>query len=198
MNTSPKIAALITAASFALPAVASAHPITFGHRLDHEPSNSAPAHNCKEDGSDDITPACVRIANDADGGGAVAAGMVAPRNGVIKKFKIRAGAPGEVTFVVVKRKAGDFAKVVRTGPTVQVQGLGFEELESNAVETFKANVKIKKGQYVGIRSTSTSALYCSHGGPSQLIYSGLGANYMSPTTDDGCELLVGAVLRKKQ
>jgi hypothetical protein len=181
-----------------LPASAVAHPITFGHRLDHEPSNSAPGHNCAEDGTDDPTPACVRIANDGDQGGAVPAGIAAPRNGVIKKFKVRAGAPGELTFVIVKRN-GDFAKVVKTGPTVQVQGLGFEELESNAVETFPGGgIKIKKGQYVGIRSTATSALYCSHGGPSQLIYSGLGADYMSPTTDDGCELLVGAVLRKKQ
>ena len=62
-----------------IPATSIASPITFGHRLDHEPSNSAPAHNCKEDGSDDITPACVRIANDGDGGGAVAAGLAAPR-----------------------------------------------------------------------------------------------------------------------
>jgi hypothetical protein len=76
------------------PATAVASPITFGHRLDHEPSNSSPAHNCKEDGSQDPTPACTRIPNDGDGGGAVAAGMTArPRHaGLLYLLALAAGA----------------------------------------------------------------------------------------------------------
>jgi hypothetical protein len=182
-----------------LPASAIASPITFGHRLDHEPSNSSPAHNCKEDGSSDPTPACTRIPNDGDGGGAVAAGMTAPRKGTIKKFKVRAGAPGDLRFVIVK-KNGQFAKARYRSPVFGVQGLGFNADEASAVETFKVKgVKVHKGDYVGIESTSTSALYCSHGGPSQLIYSpALGSTYQTPTTDDGCELLVGAVMKPKK
>jgi hypothetical protein len=188
---------LITLALAAIPTTAMAHPITFGHRLDHEPSNSSPAHTC--DGSQDPTPACTRIPNDGDGGGAVAAGMTAPRKGTIKQFKVRAGAPGDLQFVIVK-KNGEFAKARYRSPVFHVQGLGFNQDEASAVETFKApkGVKIRKGDYVGIESTSTSALYCSHGGPSQLIYSpALGSTYQTATTDDGCELLVGAVLKKK-
>jgi hypothetical protein len=194
--TSPKLAVLVTAASLALPAVSSA-AITFGHRLDHEPSNSAPGHNCREDGSDDPTPACTRIPNDGDSGGAVAAGLTAPAKGVITKFKVRAGAPGDLKFVVVKRK-GDFAKARHITQTFHVQGLGFNEDEASAVETFKTKVKVKKGDYVGIESTSTSALYCSHGGDSQLIFSPALRNvFQTPSTDDGCELLVQAVMKKK-
>jgi hypothetical protein len=191
----------ITLIALALaPSAAIAHPVTFGHRLDHEPSNSSPAHNCKEDGSQDPTPACTRIPNDEAGGGAVAAGMTAPRKGTVKEFKVRAGAPGDLRFVVVK-KNGEFAKARYRTPVFHVQGLGFNADEASAVETFKApkGVKVHKGDYVGIESTSTSALYCSHGGPSQLIYSpALGSTYQTATTDDGCELLVGAVLKKPQ
>jgi hypothetical protein len=180
-----------------VPATTMAAPITFGHRLDHEPSNSAPGHNCREDGSDDPTPACTRIPNDGDSGGAVAAGLTAPAKGVITKFKVRAGAPGDLKFVVVKRK-GDFAKARHITQTFHVQGLGFNEDEASAVETFKAKVKVKKGDYVGIESTSTSALYCSHGGDSQLIFSPALRNvFQAPSTDDGCELLVQAVMKRK-
>jgi hypothetical protein len=180
-----------------VPATTMAAPLTFGHRLDHEPSNSAPGHNCREDGSDDPTPACTRIPNDGDSGGAVAAGLTAPAKGVITKFKVRAGAPGDLKFVVVKRK-GDFAKARHITQTFHVQGLGFNEDEASAVETFKAKVKVKKGDYVGIESTSTSALYCSHGGDSQLIFSPALRNvFQAPSTDDGCELLVQAVMKRK-
>jgi hypothetical protein len=188
---------LVAIAIATLPATSIASPITFGHRLDHEPSNSSPAHNCKEDGSDDLTPACTRIPNDGDGGGAVAAGMTAPARGVIKRFKVRAGAPGDLRFVIVKQN-GEFAKARYRSPVFHVQGLGFNEDEASAVETFKVKAKVRKGDYVGIESTSTSALYCSHGGDSQVIYSpALGSAYATPTTTDGCELLVGAVMKPR-
>jgi hypothetical protein len=43
------IAGLMSAAVLATPALASANQISFGTRLDHEPSNSVPAHNCAEE-----------------------------------------------------------------------------------------------------------------------------------------------------
>jgi hypothetical protein len=49
---------------------------------------------------------------------------------------------------------------------------------------------------LGIDSTSTSALYCSSGGPNQAIFSPkLGKGRARSATTDGCELLVQAVMK---
>jgi hypothetical protein len=114
---------------------ADAKTYTFGIRLDHEPSNSAPGHNCREDGSEEPTPACTRVA--IDEGNAVADGLRAPRDGTIVKFRVRAGAPGQLTFRLVRLRSlgfdpavGEFAGFGRgagKGPTVQVAGQGFDE-----------------------------------------------------------------------
>lgn len=196
-------AALVMLALLAVPSLASAKTMTFGIRLDHEPSNSTPAHNCREDGSDDPTPTCTRVATDA--GDAVPGGLRAPATGTIVKFRVRAGAPGRLTLKLARMKSFaldpnlhervGIAKSAGTGPTVNVQGLGFSET-GNPVESFKANLKVHKGDYIGIDSTSTSALYCSGGGANQAIFSPkLGKAFGRSTKTDGCELLVQAVMK---
>jgi len=190
------------AALLLVPAASHAKTYTFGTRLDHEPSNSAPAHNCKEDGSDDPTPACTRVAIDM--GDAVPGGLTAPRNGTIVKFRVRAGAPSELTFRLAKLKAlgfdpslGDFAgfgKGAGTGPTVHVDGRGFDE--TDPVEEFPAHLKVHKGDYLAIDSPATSVLYCSGGGNNQLIFSPtLGNTFSISTQNEGCDLLVQAVMK---
>ena len=88
------------------------------------------------------------------------------------------------------------ARVVGPPTTVQAQGNGFAENEADAVERFPANVKVKKGDYIAIESASTSALYCSHGGDSQLIFSPvLGPFYRQSSETGSCELLAGAVMK---
>lgn len=200
----PFIASALSAiALLAAPAVGQAKTMTFGIRLDHEPSNSAPAHNCNEDGNDDVTPPCTRVGIDA--GDAVPAGLRAPASGRIVRFRVRAGAPGQMTFRVVRlsgfgrnQVSGDataIGKGLGTGPTVNVQGNGFSET-GNPIESFRANVKVKKGDFVGIDSSSTSALYCSSGGDHQMIFSPkLGGAPRLSTKTDGCELLVQAVMK---
>jgi len=190
------------AALLLVPAASRATTYTFGTRLDHEPSNSAPGHNCKEDGSDDATPACTRVAIDM--GDAVAGGLTAPRDGTIIKFRVRAGAPGELTFRLAKLKQlgydpslGDFAgfgKSAGAGPTVHVEGRGFDE--TNPVEELPAHLKVHKGDYLAIDSTSTSVLYCSGGGSNQLIFSpALTPSFSISTQSEGCDLLVQAVMK---
>jgi hypothetical protein len=190
------------AALLLIPAVGHAKTYTFGTRLDHEPSNSSPAHNCKEDGSDDATPACTRVAIDM--GDAVPGGLTAPRNGTIVAFRVRAGAPGDLTFRLVRLKdlgfdpsLGDFAgfgKGTGTGPAVHVEGRGFDE--TNPVEEFPAHLKVHKGDYLAIDSTATSVLYCSGGGNNQLIFSpALGSAFSISTQSEGCDLLVQAVMK---
>src|SRR3954453_21885836 len=172
-----------------LPAVSQADT-TFGSRLEHEPSNSAPGHTCREDGRDDPTPACTRIAIDESF--AVSGGLVAPMDGKIVRFRVRAGAPGSLTLRVA-RYANGMARGDGTGPTVNYQGRGYDENEANAIETFPANLTVHKGDSVGFDSSSTSALYCSSGGAHPAVFSPALGNALQPTTKrDGCELMIQA------
>lgn len=204
MNRIVKLATVAaTGAALAVPAVAPAKTITFGTRLDHEPSNSLPAHNCREDGSEDPTPACTRIA--IDQGNAPGGRLTAPADGTIVKFRVRAGGPGVVRFRLARMsKLGfdplleDYSGLGRSagyGPTVMVAGNGFAET-GDPVETFPASLKVRKGDYVGFDSKSTSALYCSGGGNAQAIFATpLGRSTKRLTKTDGCELLVQAVMK---
>ena len=190
------------AALLLVPAAGHAKTYTFGTRLDHEPSNSTPGHNCREDGSDDPTPPCTRVA--IDEGAAVPGGLTAPRNGTIVKFRVRAGAPGQITFRLVRLRdlgydaaLGDFAGFGRgagVGPTVYPQGRGF--FDYKPVEEFPAHLRVRKGDYLAIDSTSTSVLYCSGGGNNQLIFSpALTPSFAISTQSEGCDLLVQAVMK---
>lgn len=198
--------AAVIAGLLAVPAGVQAKTVTFGIRLDHEPSNSLPAHNCREDGSEDPTPMCTRVA--IGDGRAVKGNLRAPADGTIVKFRIRAGGPGTVTFRLARMKnlgfdatLDDYSGLGRSagvGPTVQVAGNGFAE-EGNPVETFPARMKVRKGDYLGIDSTETSALYCAGGGNAQAIFSvPLDGLYQRMAKTDGCELLVQAVMRVKR
>jgi hypothetical protein len=196
------IPAAAAAVTLLVPAVSQADNITFGSRLDHEPSNSAPGHNCREDGSDDPTPTCTRVAIDESF--AVPAGLVAPVSGTIVRFSVRAGAPGRLTFRAAQLTGLGYDPILRdtvafgfdagTGPTVDVLGKGFDET-GNPIESFPASLHVDKGSYVGIDSTSASTLYCSGGGANQMIFDtplGPGAQHSART--DGCELMVQAEL----
>lgn len=200
-SMTPKLitSALVAASVFAaVPAISSADT-TFGSRLTHEPSNSAPAHNCREDGSDDPTPTCTRVAIDQSF--AVSGGLVAPMDGKIVRFRVRAGAPGTLTLKLAQLRNAGFTgsgysaegRSDGTGPTVQVQGRGFDENEANAVETFPADLTVHKGDYLGIDSTSTSALYCSGGSAGHLIFTpALGDAFQASTKKSDCDLMIQA------
>jgi len=207
MARTTRIVAFVSAAFTALvllctPAIGHAKTYTFGTRLDHEPSNSAPGHNCREDGSEDPTPACTRVA--IDEGAAVPGGLVAPRDGTIIKFRVRAGAPGQITFRLVRLRnlgydatLGDFAgfgRAAAVGPTVYPSGRGFYDYKP--VEEYPAHLRVHKGDYLAIDSTSTSVLYCSGGGNNQLIFSpALTPSFAISTQAEGCDLLVQAVMK---
>jgi hypothetical protein len=207
MARTTRIASLVSAAFTALvllctPAIGHAKTYTFGTRLDHEPSNSAPAHNCREDGSDDPTPLCTRVA--IDDGDAVPGGLRAPRNGTIVKFRVRAGAPGTLSFRLAQlTNLGydptldgyvGFGRSASFGLTARVEGRGFDAFDP--IEEFPTRMKVHKGDYLAIDSTAASTLYCSGGGNNQLIFTpSLGDSYSVSTQTEGCDLLVQAVMK---
>ena len=215
MPALPRIARLVPLAAalglLAVPAASPAQTITFGTRLDHEPSNSNANHNCGEDGNDDVaTPVCTRVALDRSD--AVPAGLRAPKSGTIVRFNVRAGAPGALTFRLARVKHFGFDASLDgyaalgqgggTGPHVTVQGNGFrdpDEGEGDPIESFPAHLKVRKGDYLAVDSSSTSIEYCASGGAKQMIWTpklGRKNGPFRPTTKTGgCDLLVQAVMR---
>jgi hypothetical protein len=187
--------AVVAAGALAAPAASQADTVTFGIRLDHEPSNSLPAHTCEQDGAAMFATTCTRMA--ISEGRAVRGSLVAPADGTIVKLRIRAGGPDSVRFRLGHRNARDEWKSAGFGPVVQLEGRGYDE--RTPIETFRTKWKVHKGDYLGIDSEATSALYCAGGGNAMAIFSRTldGMGQMAADTD-GCELLVQAVMRVKK
>jgi hypothetical protein len=197
------VALASVAAAMAVPAssLASA-PVQFGAQLNSttDPANSLPAHPCNE-----MAPgkACTIVENEAryrpDGG------ERAPKTGTIKRIRLVAGGPGSFQLQIAQVKRSTLfgtneAKVVRNGPVIHYTGQTEANFEESVfkVESFKVNVPVKKGQYLAIKASSTSALYCAGGGNNILTYSpplSAGGSFRSATSTDGCDLLLGAVIK---
>ena len=190
-------AALATGALLLVPAQGIAST-SFGAKLspDVQPSNASSAHPC--------TPTegqpCTRISMEGYGRPEL---PMAPRKGTIKKIKLIAGEAGSFRFQLAKVRPGSKqAKIVRNGPRISYQGQAYGEdgidPDSYRVETFKLNVPVKKGEYLAIKSTSTSMLRCSSGGPNQLLFQpplALGSPFRTADDTDGCWLLLEAVIK---
>jgi hypothetical protein len=187
-------AALATAALLLVPAqgMASTH---FGAKLTPEvqPSNASSAHPCTPlEG-----PACTRVE------------MVgyyrpeqpnAPKSGTIKRIRLIAGEAGSFRLQIAKvRRGTQQARIVRNGPSISYQGQQLsEDADTYKIESFKVHVPVKKGEYLAIKSRSTSMLRCSSGGPNQLLFQpplALGSPFQSADDTDGCWLLLEAVIK---
>jgi hypothetical protein len=191
-----KIVLLAVLALLALPAQGMAAS-KFGAKLtpDVQPSNASAPHACQPD-EDMPTGPCTRVLMDAYGRPDQ---PNAPKSGTIKRIRLIAGAPGSFQLQLVKANAAtQRAKLVRNGPTINYQGQDSPDAETYKVESFKVKVPVKKGQYLAIRSSETSTLRCSSGGPNQLIFQpplSLGSPFRTATDTDGCWLLLEAVIK---
>ena len=185
----------------ATPASGLASTAKFGAELNPtvQPSNSLPAHFCDEQ---DHSKSCTRVSMEAYG--RPDGGEKAPHDGVIKRIRVIAGGPGQFRLQIAKtRKVGsnDYqAKVVRNGPTIHYQGQSQQNWDNDNynVESFQVDVPIKKGQYLAMRSKSTSLVRCSSGGDNNLIFTPpllSGGGFENPTEGDGCWLLMEAVVK---
>ena len=165
-------AVLASAGLVAVPAASGATNFKFGAKLNREPDNSSPAHSCSDDFSD-LQGACTRVLVSSETG--LAGGnLTSPHDGTLTKFKVRSGAPGSVRFQLVRLKNlssnnGSAQGKARTKSKVfQIQGHGFDA--TNQIETFKVNMKVKKGDYVAILSSKTGAERCTSGSNRQLLF----------------------------
>lgn len=169
----------------------------FGAELDStvQPSNAETAHPC--------VPGypgrrCTWVMNEALG--RPERGHRAPRRGTIKRIRLIAGEQGSFRLQIVRVRQTDSGfegKAVRNGPIIRYDGQPDPD-EPYAVEVFRVNVPIRKGQRLAIRTRKTSTLRCSSGGPNTLLFRPplvRGAGFRANTNDDGCWLLLEAVVR---
>jgi hypothetical protein len=184
-----------------IPAGASASSTWFGSSLNHSPANAG--SSCAEDGVLG-TATCTHVGSFYPG---FSGRAKAPANGTVTAFRIRAEGPTTMTFRLVKvrnvssnHRTGQ-AKVVVKGQTVQVKGPTTDQMENGIypVETFKANLKVRKGYEIAINTKHNTAEYCSDGTPGQMLFDPvlkLGQGFRTNNGIDDCLMLVQAVIKK--
>ena len=195
------LTASVAAASAAalVPAGASAATSSFGSSLNHDPANGG--QTCEELGAPSLK--CTHVGSYYPGTSGKAR---APKTGRVKAIKVRAQGPMTMTFRLAKvrnvsaNKRHGQAKVVSAGRTVHVNGPTQEQAENGIypVETFKANLRVHKGEEIAITTSQNTAAYCADGSPYQLVFSPilkLGQNFRNNTTTEDCQLLVKAIVK---
>jgi hypothetical protein len=195
---------LVASAAALIPVGASAST-TFGSSLVNEPANTGNNRTCEI-----ATAPCTRVGFYVGNAGITKS----PVTGTITKFRVRTAAPGRMTFKVVRTRGVNLnagtgqARAVAVGPTVNVQG---PQVDANGdflnpdnpypIQTFRAKVKVTKGDSIAIDSTTTDALYCANGDPGQLLFQPVlkvGKPLRSTTNlndSNDCSLLVQAVVK---
>jgi hypothetical protein len=193
------VAALASLALALVPAagVASA-PVKFGAKLNSrvQPSNSLPGLTCN--GPETPLEPCTMVLNEAYG--RPDGGELAPKTGTIKKIRLIAGGPGSFRLMAVKHINGTESIAKRYGQRIGYRGQveSAEEEGDYKVESFDVEMKIKKGEQLALRGSTTSMIRCSSGGDNTLVYQGglnLNAPFAPATSTDGCWILIEAVIR---
>ena len=193
------LAALVAlAAALIAPAAGSAAaPVKFGAKLNPtvQPSNGNPGLRCSTEAP---ATACTMVQNEAYG--RPDGGHRAPKSGTIKKLRIIAATAGSFRPQIATVKANQQAKVTYTGPSLSYTGQteANEEAGTYKVETFSVNIPVKKGQQLALRGTIAPLVRCSSGGDNTLIYTPpllTGKPFQAPSNDDGCWILMEAVIR---
>jgi hypothetical protein len=127
-------------------------------------------------------------------------GHKSPFTGKLKQVRLIAQVPGTFQLQVVKVNAAEQVKAVRNGPTINYDGQPAGDPETYTIESFPVgNLPIKKGQSLAIKTTSTSLVRCSSGGPNSLLFQpplAPGSGFQDPDADDGCWLLLEGVGKK--
>jgi len=112
--------------------------------------NGAPGRtvDCRGRAPAPASPACTVVQPRLPG-----ATTVVPENGVIRRWSVR-GAKGELTLVVARP---------REGGALQIAASSTETVGSAEVQTFPADIAVERGDLVGVRLTTGSAVGVRHG-----------------------------------
>jgi hypothetical protein len=194
---------LMVLAYIAAPAVAARHhtkaPVKFGALLTThtQPSNSNPPHKCSEADGDPLEDAsCTRLMFNSEIG-SPGGRLKAPSAGTITKIFLIAGHAGHLTpvvgFLSNADPSGGNGKITAKGPVLNYVSSGFDE--PITIQSFNVSIKVKKGEVLGFRSTSTSALRCDSGSTRQILFQPplvVGAAPVSSGSTDDCTMLMEA------
>jgi hypothetical protein len=186
--------AMIAAVALLMAIPASGMAFRFGSELTPEtqPSNAGDGHECAPNPG-----TCTWGMNEAYG--RPDGGERSPLTGKLKTIRLIANVPGSFQLQILSVKEDNSGKVVRQGPTINYQGQPAGNLDTYTIEEFPVNVPIKKGQRLGIKTTSTSLVRCSSGGDNSLLWTpplAPGAGFRATDADDGCWLLLEGVGKK--
>jgi hypothetical protein len=178
-------------------------PVKFGYNLttNTQPSNSNPPHKCAEvdpEEGDLADAPCTRMQFSAS---AAPGGIKAPSNGTITQIWVIAGHAGSFTPVVgfLSNISGTQAngKITAKGP-VLTHGSSFTSGSTYTIFKFTGlSIKVKKNEYLGIQSKSTSAVRCNSGGAGHFVFQPPLTVRSAPVANpghDGCQLLIEAVM----
>jgi hypothetical protein len=196
-------AGLATVAALALIGGSAASAATkFGADLTTgtQPSNASNA-SCKDaDPSLTVTP-CTRVATTFADVGSVNGNLKAPKDGAIK-IKLIAAQPGTMIPFVVKLKgldSGTFTAMGKaTAKAPRINYVSSIRETDYKVQSFKVSFKVKKGEYLAIKSKRTSMLRCNSGGGKQLLFQPplkVGDPFDQSDGQDDCVLLIQAVMQ---
>ena len=188
--------AMVVAAAALMVAPASGMAFRFGSELTPEvqPSNAGDGHECAPNPG-----TCTWGMNEAYG--RPDGGEKAQASGTLKSVRLIAQVPGSFRLQILSVKPDNSGKVVQNGPVINYQGQADPNADTYTIETFPVNIKIKKGQRLGIKTSSTSLVRCSSGGDNSLLWQpplAKGGNYRATDADDGCWLLLEGVVKKQK
>jgi hypothetical protein len=187
-------------------AVMAAVTATFGSTLSAAPNNFEPPATCNvqrpsegagqpENQGTDIGP-CTVVAVDYGATGAVGGRVSAPFSGVIRRLRLRAGAPGAVRVELVRLhgldREGGVAQGAAEKHSVKLR------LKGRGIESFRVRLPVRKGDYLAFEAASFTALRCAGSAVEDLIFAPLEPVKLQDVTDnDSCTLLVQATMSRR-
>jgi hypothetical protein len=202
-----RLALCAAAVVAAAPGTAQAAELRFGSTLSQPPTTDVDQPAACDPSGEDLGP-CTRVALGFAATGAVAGRVTAPASGVIRRVRLRASTPGSVRVTLVRLRNVDRdggqgeGRAVSRGALLRVRGLAARR---PGVESFRVNLRVRKGDHLALTGESTSALRCDAGDTEQLLFLpplGNGGPFTPSTTYDDCTLLVQATVttprRKKK
>jgi len=163
-----------------------------------DPVGANPPHKCLP-----LSGGCTRAGVNYTATGAIQGNITAPVSGSIKRVRLIAATQGNFRLMVLKLNNVDLTagtalgKAKKKSPRISYQGNGFT---SKPIEHFnlKPGIRVKQGDYLGIRARKTSALDCRPTSVHQVLFQpplGIGGGFVASRAFDHCQLLIQAIIK---